>query len=73
MEVNIKNIKKFTLSASDFYQMAKGIINCGEDYVDIIFNLGDDDFPCEVSFVSRRAVYGKPEETLKIFSFESTV
>ena len=70
MEVNIKNIKKFTLSASDFYQMAKGIINCGED---IIFNPGDDDFPCEVSFVSRRAVYGKPEETLKIFSFESTV
>lgn len=31
MEVNIR---KFTLSASDFYQMAKGIINCGEDYVD---------------------------------------
>lgn len=70
MEVNIK---KFTLSASDFYQMAKGIINCGEDYVDIIFNPGDDGLPSEVSFVSRRAVYGKPEETLKIFSFESTV
>ena len=53
--------------------MAKGIINCGEDYVDIIFNPGDDGLPSEVSFTSRRAVYGKPEETLKIFSFESTV